>query len=102
MDKIFAVFQLKCAKERVVGRVDWVYRLNIAQTFNNRINRNKAITIFWSKDLKKNPIFKLSSNLQFKHSFDPDVDAIYRAKIIKCFGMFFLFYVDNNFSIEMQ
>lgn len=86
MEKVFAIFHLIEAKKTVVGRVDWIYRLNLAKTLNNRINRNQTQTIFWSKDLKKNPSFKNSAELQFRSEFDENQDGIYRAKIKKCFG----------------
>lgn len=86
MEKVFAVFYLTQAKKTVVGRVDWIFRLNLAKTLNNRINRNQIQTIFWSKDLKKNPSFNISSELQFRTEFAENEDSIYSAKIIKCFG----------------
>lgn len=86
MEKVFTVFYLTQAKKTVVGRVDWIYRLKLAKTLNNRINRNQTQTIFWSKDLTKNPLFRISSELQFRTEFVESEDGIYRPKIIKCFG----------------
>lgn len=86
MDKLFAVFYLTEAKERVVGRVDWIYGLDLAKTLNNRINRNQNLTIFWSKDLTKEPIF----NVRFREQFNENEESIYRARILKCFGESFM------------
>lgn len=86
MEKVFVVFYLTEAKKTVVGRVDWIFRLNLAKTLNNRINRNQIQTVFWSNDLEKNPSFNVSPELQLRSVFTENVDAIYRAKIIKCFG----------------
>lgn len=41
------------AKQRVVGRIDWIYQLDLVKTLHNRINRNQTHTLFWSKDQKK-------------------------------------------------
>ncbi|XP_031637758.1 uncharacterized protein LOC116350163, partial [Contarinia nasturtii] len=84
MNQVFAVFHLTQAKQTVVGRIDWIYKLNLAKTLNNRINRNQTQIVFWSKNLEKNPSFN-TSTVRLREEFNPNEDAIYRAKIVKCF-----------------
>lgn len=83
-----AVFYLTEAKEKVVGRIDWIYRFDsiLAKSLNNRINRNQTLTIFWSKNLEKNPVFEVSSQVRFRNNFQPNEDSLYHARILRCFG----------------
>lgn len=83
-----AVFYLTEARQNVVGRVDWIYHLDVilAKSLNNRINRNQIHTIFWSKDISKKPTFEISSDVHLRSTFHENEDALYRAKIVKCFG----------------
>lgn len=96
LKEVFVVFQLKLnsGKKRVVGRLDWIYRLKLALVLKNRINRNKEISIFWSKDLDKDPVHKISQNVPFRREFDENQDAIYRANVINCFGTFVFYYIN--------
>lgn len=95
MDKTFALFYLVQANETVVGRVDWIYKLNLAKSLNNRINRNQTHTIFWSKDIEKDPVWTNSPQVQCRIIFNEDEDSFFQAKIIKCFGKSFK-KINNN------
>lgn len=88
MDNTFALFYLIHAKKIVVGRIDWIYKLDLAKSLNNRINRNQTHTIFWSNDIQKNPIWEISPEVQFRRIYDESKDGFYRAHIIRCFGKF--------------
>lgn len=84
MDKTLAVFYLTEAKEKVVGRISWIYRLDtiLPKSLNNRINRNQTLTIFWSENIDKNPTFEV----RYRKTFVRNQDSLYRARILRCFG----------------
>lgn len=92
MDKTLAVFYLTEAKATVVGRIDWIYHshLILAKSLNNRINRNQTLTIFWSKNIERNPVFEVSSEVQLRKTFRSNQESFYRARILRCFGELFL------------
>lgn len=54
----------KCRKTLAVPLRN-IYKLNLAKSLNNRINRNQEHLMFWSSDLTKEPNFNLPISDQF-------------------------------------
>lgn len=60
----------------------WCFGINIENTINDGINRNKKRLIFYSEDQSKNPDFLLPVSTMFNE----ELDACYHGHIIKFFG----------------
>lgn len=82
----------KCRKVVAVP-LRYVYKLNLAKSLNNRINRNQEHLMFWSSDFTKEPNF----NLPVSDRFDKSGDACYMVKLLKVFGKFV-----NTLKIRFQ
>lgn len=77
----------KCRKTLAVPLKN-IYKLNLAKSLNNRINRNQEHLMFWSSDYTKEPNF----DLPISDQFDKSRDACFIVKLLKVFGMFMKIY----------
>lgn len=71
----------KCRKILAVP-IQNIYKLNLAKSLNNRINRNQQHLMFWSSDYSKAPNY----DLPISDQFDKTRDACYMVKLLKVFG----------------
>lgn len=66
----------------IIVPLRYVYKLDLAKSLNNRINRNQKHVVFWSEDDTKEPNF----NLPVSNRFDRSKDSCLKVKILKVFS----------------
>lgn len=79
---MFAVVLLKESKTKLVIPISWIYSLDIVQIFNRGVSHTKNHKIFYYKDKKTEPNFRLPIRI----IFDENVHACYIAKILHGLG----------------
>lgn len=82
MDQLTVVVKICDYPKLLVVPLKNVYKLNLAKSLNNRINRNQTHLMFWSKDVKAVPNF----NMQISKRFDQNIESCFNVKLLKVFG----------------
>lgn len=82
MNNLTVVAILCKCRQKLAVPLRNIYKLNLAKSLNNRINRNQEHLMFWSSDLSKEPNF----NLPIADQFDKSQDACFMVKLLKVFG----------------
>lgn len=80
-DLYFAVYLTELKKNVLVPDY-WVDTLNLAESINEGLNKNKNHLIFVSPDLNKEPDFSTS----VRHTLDLDTDGCYIGKVVRAFS----------------
>lgn len=94
---LFLACYLSLQRQKVIIPANYVYKLNFAKTFNNRINRNQDHLIFYSNNLLDVPKFTLTTS----EDFDEHQTGCYKARLLKAFGKF-SFFIDKNLKIVLK
>lgn len=82
MESLFVAVKIHNLSKIVVVPLRNIYKLNLAKTLNNRINRNQIHLMFWSSDHGKKPNF----NASISNRFDSAIDSCYNVRLLKVFG----------------
>lgn len=82
MDNLSVVAKICEYPKILVVPLQNIYKLNLAKSLNNRINRNQKHLLFWSNNSQTVPNF----NLPISGQFDHNIDSCFNVKLLKVFG----------------
>lgn len=86
-DLYFAAYLTEFKKNVLIPDY-WVETLNLADSINEGLNKNKNHLVFVSPDLNKEPDF----SLPVRHTLDLNTDGCYLGKVIRAFSEFDVYY----------